>query len=155
MLFHKKKKEEYLAFMSGKLIDLKMVEDPVFSTKMMGDGLAIVPDFDEVVAPCDGEVTTVFPSGHAYGLKQKNGRELLLHLGIDTIELKGEGFERFVTVGQQVKAGDLLGKMNLEVVKAAGKSTTSMLVFTSGEKVVLLKENQHIKLREGQILKVE
>lgn len=154
MLFGRKKKDEYLAFMAGKLISLEKVKDPVFSTKVLGDGFAIEPTQEEVVAPCDGEVITVFPTGHAYGLKTKNGREILIHLGIDTVELKGQGFESFISEGQQVKSGELLGKMDLKTIQQAGRGMTSMLIFTSGEQIKLLKENQMVKLGEERVIKL-
>ena len=89
MFFGKKKKNQYLAFMSGQVLPLEKVEDQVFSSKMMGDGLAIEPTANEVVSPVDGEVTVVFPTGHAYGIVTKSGVEILLHLGFDTVELDG------------------------------------------------------------------
>lgn len=155
MLFGKKRKEEYVAFMAGKLLSLEKVNDPVFSQKIMGDGFAIEPRQGKVVAPCDGEIVTVFPTGHAYGLKQKSGRELLIHLGIDTVELKGLGFKSFVSEGQKVKVGEILGEMDLEIVKEAGKLVTSMIIFTSGESVEPLKEDQQVELGEKDIIKVK
>lgn len=155
MLFGKKRKEAYVAFMAGKLLSLEKVNDPVFSQKIMGDGFAIEPSQGEVVAPCEGEVVTVFPTGHAYGLKQKSGRELLIHLGIDTVELKGRGFKTFVSEGQKVKTGEILGEIDLAVVKESGKEVTSMLIFTNGGVVEFLKENQPVELGEQNIIKVK
>ena len=154
MFFNKKKKNIYYAFMTGSVRPLEEVNDPVFSKKMMGDGYAIEPTAAEIYAPCDGELMTVFPTGHAYGLKQKDGTEILIHLGIDTVELKGQGFESFVKEGQKVKAGDLLGKMDLAIIQAAGKPITSMLVFTSGQKVKLLKTG-NVTAKEADMIQVE
>ena len=155
ILFGLKRKETYVAFMAGKVLPLEMVKDPVFSKKIMGDGFAIEPMNGEVVAPCDGEIVTVFPTGHAYGLREKNGREILIHLGIDTVELKGKGFKPFVTEGQKVKAGDRLAEMDLKLVKEAGKFTTSMLLFTTGEQVEVLKENQVVEIKEKAVIQVK
>ena len=154
-MFGLKRKETYIAFMAGKVLSLEMVKDPVFSKKIMGDGFAIEPTNGEVVAPCDGEIVTVFPTGHASGLRDKNGREILIHLGIDTVELKGKGFKPFVTEGQKVKAGDRLAEMDLELVKEAGKFTTSMLLFTTGEQVEVLKENQVVEIKEKAVIQVK
>ena len=155
ILFGLKRKETYIAFMAGKVLSLEMVKDPVFSKKIMGDGFAIEPTNGEVVAPCDGEIVTVFPTGHACGLRGKNGREILIHLGIDTVELKGKGFKPVVTEGQKVKAGDRLAEMDLELVKEAGKFTTSMLLFTTGEQVEVLKENQVVEIKEKAVIQVK
>lgn len=137
MFFKKRKQEKYGAFMTGKLMPLEQVKDPVFSSKQIGEGFAIEPTSGELYAPCDGQIMTVFPTGHAYGIRQKNGREVLLHLGIDTVELKGTGFTSLVKEGQEVKAGELLAKMALELVKENGKMTTTMMIFTTGENVKL------------------
>lgn len=144
MFFKKKKESVFVSFMEGSVINLDHVKDQVFSSRMMGDGYAIEPTGERVVAPCDGDVTVVFPTKHAYGITTNDGKEVLLHLGVDTVELNGEGFEAHVKVGDHVKAGDLLATMNLEFIRQQGKPVTSMLIFTSGEKIELLKENQTV-----------
>src|SRR5690554_6960900 len=101
MWLGKKKKNQYVAFMSGQVVPLESVDDQVFSTKMMGDGYAIEPTDSEVVSPIDGEITVAFPTGHAYGIVSKQGVEILLHLGIDTVELDGKGFTPLVSVGDK------------------------------------------------------
>lgn len=89
-----------------------------------------------------GSIETVFPTGHAVGLKADDGTEILIHLGIDTVELKGKGFEVLVKEGDRVKVGDVLVKMNLSVIKQTGKSTVSPIVFTNGEQITLLKKGK-------------
>lgn len=141
IMFRSKKKNKNIhGFMEGELITLDKVSDPVFSQKMMGDGFAIEPTDNHVYAPCDGELTVVFPTYHAYGITMKSGVEVLLHLGIDTVELDGDGFTTKVKVGDKVKAGDLLGTMDVKRIKELEKPTTSMLILTSGETVNLLKD---------------
>ncbi|WP_423790406.1 PTS sugar transporter subunit IIA, partial [Ligilactobacillus agilis] len=115
----------------GQVKDLGDVNDQVFSTKLMGDGAAIVPSDGTVYSPVDGQVTVAYETKHAYGLKSKDGAEVLIHIGIDTVNLKGEGFESFVKQGQTVKAGDKLGTVDLAKVKAEGFDPTVMVVVTN------------------------
>ena len=123
--------ENIAAPVDGQVKDLGDVNDQVFSTKLMGDGAAIVPSDGTVYSPVDGQVTVAYETKHAYGLKSKDGAEVLIHIGIDTVNLKGEGFESFVKQGQTVKAGDKLGTVDLAKVKAAGYDTTVMVVVTN------------------------
>ena len=123
--------ENIAAPVDGQVKDLGDVNDQVFSTKLMGDGAAIVPSDGTVYSPVDGQVTVAYETKHAYGLKSKDGAEVLIHIGIDTVNLKGEGFESFVKQGQTVKAGDKLGTVDLAKVKATGYDTTVMVVVTN------------------------
>ena len=123
--------ENIAAPVDGQVKDLGDVNDQVFSTKLMGDGAAIVPSDGTVYSPVDGQVTVAYETKHAYGLKSKDGAEVLIHIGIDTVNLKGEGFESFVKQGQTVKAGDKLGTVDLAKVKAEGYDTTVMVVITN------------------------
>ena len=116
---------------AGEVISITEVNDAVFSEKMMGDGFAVNPSENEVVSPVNGKITNTFPTKHAIGIETDSGLEVLVHMGIDTVELKGEGFELFVKAGQVIKAGDKLAEMNLASVKEAGKETTIMVVFTN------------------------
>ena len=155
MLFRRNKNEDYVAFMSGEVIPLEEVADKVFAEKMMGDGYAIEPDDGHVVSPMDGEVTVVFPTGHAYGITHKDGIEILIHLGIDTVELNGLGFESRVKVGDKVKAGAALGYMDLAVIKEAGKPITSMHIFTSGQQIDVLKAHEQVVCGQGKIIQLK
>lgn len=123
--------ENIAAPVDGQVKDLGDVNDQVFSTKLMGDGAAIVPSDGTIYSPVDGQVTVAYETKHAYGLKSKDGAEVLIHIGIDTVNLKGEGFESFVKQGQTVKAGDKLGTVDLAKVKAEGYDTTVMVVVTN------------------------
>ena len=118
--------------MAGTVIDLSDVPDPVFSSKAVGDGLGIEPaDDGAIVSPLDATVTMVAGTGHAIGFKSESGLEVLLHLGVDTVELEGAPFDLSVKVGDTVKAGQSLGTMDLEAVRAAGKATTAIVVLTN------------------------
>lgn len=135
-----KKKEEFVSPMQGKLLPLTDVPDEVFSQKMMGDGFAVSLTSGTITAPVSGEITVAFPTKHAIGLKTKDGLELLLHIGMDTVELNGEGFTSYITAGKKVKQGDVLLEVDLVKVQAAGKSIVSPVIFTSGEQIQLRKE---------------
>ncbi|OQO71131.1 PTS beta-glucoside transporter subunit EIIBCA [Enterococcus villorum] len=117
--------------LSGKVLPLTEVPDKVFSSGAMGKGIAIDPVKGELIAPADGEITTVFPTGHAIGLTTKDGAEILMHIGMDTVELEGKGFEVFVKQGDQVRAGDLLVRFDIEAIKAAGYSVITPIVVTN------------------------
>lgn len=145
---------DFVAPMTGRVLDLSDVEDKVFSDRLMGDGFAIELTESDVVSPVDGIVAMTYPSKHAFGLRADSGEEILIHIGMDTVELDGKGFESFVEANQRVKKGDLLCKVDLDYVKNQGKSLVSPVIFTSGEKVKLLnketvKENEKIIEVEG------
>lgn len=123
--------EVILAPISGEAEDLSKVNDPVFSTKAMGDGAAIVPNDGTVYAPVSGEITVAYDTKHAYGIKSDKGAEVLIHIGIDTVNLKGEGFTSDVKQGQHVNAGDKLGSVDLDVVTKAGYDPTVMTIVTN------------------------
>ncbi|MGE7879376.1 PTS sugar transporter subunit IIA [Peribacillus muralis] len=135
-LFGKKENVEHLlAPINGQVIKMEDVPDPVFSGKLMGDGIAIFPKEGLVVAPIDAEVVQVFHTKHAIGLKTKNGIELLMHIGLETVNLKGEGFEVHVAEGQRVKAGDKLVTFDIEFLKSNAPSIITPIVITNGELV--------------------
>ena len=115
----------------GDVVALADVNDPVFSSGAMGQGIAVKPSQDVVYAPADAEVTIVFPTGHAYGLKTANGAEILIHVGIDTVSMNGDGFEAKVAQGDKVKAGDVLGTFDSNKIAAAGLDDTTMVIVTN------------------------
>ena len=123
--------ETIVAPMAGKAIALTDVADPVFASEAMGKGMAIEPTEGKVFAPVDGTITVLAETGHAVGLLSDDGAEILLHIGIDTVELKGEPFTAHVKQMQEVKKGDLLMDVDLAAVKAAGKATTTMVIITN------------------------
>ncbi|MEZ7551061.1 sucrose-specific PTS transporter subunit IIBC [Streptococcus sp. 20925_1_22] len=115
----------------GQAVALSDVDDPVFSSGAMGRGIAIKPSEGVVYAPADAEVTIAFATGHAYGLKTANGAEILIHVGIDTVSMNGEGFDQKVAQGDKVKAGDVLGTFEAEKIAAAGLDDTTMVIVTN------------------------
>ena len=147
-IFKKSKKEDKKGIVSltnGELLDITKVPDEVFSTKMMGDGFAIKSNDGVIVSPVDGNIGVVFETKHAIIIESTEGKEILIHLGIDTVNLKGEGFEVFVNVGDEVKAGDRLVKMDVEFIEANAKSSISPVIFTN------LESNESIKVIEGPV----
>lgn len=132
------------AFVSGKVIPIEKVNDPVFSGKMLGDGLAIEPTDEWILAPCDGIISTVMEdSRHAVGLTAPNGMELLIHEGIDTVSLQGEGFTLYVKEGDRVKTGDKLIRFDAALLKAKGYQSTCILV------IINANEFPDLKLKTG------
>ncbi|GDZ85497.1 PTS beta-glucoside transporter subunit IIBCA [Leuconostoc citreum] len=117
--------------MAGKIIPLSSVNDAVFSNKTLGDGVAIIPSEGKLYAPTDGLIEMVYNTNHAIGMKTSEGDEILFHIGIDTVNLKGQFFDVAVTAGQKVKQGDLLVRFNREGIKAAGFDDTTMIIITN------------------------
>ncbi|MDK7118470.1 sucrose-specific PTS transporter subunit IIBC [Streptococcus oralis] len=115
----------------GDVVALADVNDPVFSSGAMGQGIAVKPSQGVVYAPADAEVSIAFATGHAYGLKTANGAEILIHVGIDTVTMNGEGFEQKIAQGDKVKAGDILGTFDSNKIAAAGLDDTTMVIVTN------------------------
>ncbi|WP_141434319.1 glucose-specific PTS transporter subunit IIBC [Bacillus sp. 03113] len=148
--------EVFVAPLNGEILPITEVPDAVFSGKMMGDGFAILPSEGSVVSPVDGKVVNVFPTKHALGIVSDSGREILIHVGIDTVNLKGEGFEILIAENDQVKKGQPLLKVDLEYIKEHATSTITPIVFTNlaeGEKVVLNKQGE-IEIKEEGIISI-
>jgi glucose-specific phosphotransferase system IIBC component len=142
--------EAIAAPLSGEVLPLSEVPDQVFSQKMMGDGFAIMPTEGIVVSPVDGKIVNVFPTKHAIGIESTNGREILIHFGIDTVKLNGEGFEALVAQGDEVKKGQELLKVDLEYVKNNAPSIITPIIFTN------LQPNEYVKIeKQGKISKSE
>lgn len=134
---------------NGELLELSEVPDQVFSQKMMGDGFAMKSSDGIIVSPVNGSVEMIFDTKHAIGLKDENGREILIHLGIDTVNLKGEGFEVFVNTGDKVKAGDKLIKMDVDFIKSNATSEISPVIFTN------LNGNETVSVTTGEVSRLE
>lgn len=142
-LFGKKetvKSVEVKAVLTGTAVNLEEVPDPVFAEKMMGDGIAIEPSEGVVVSPVNGEIVQVFPTKHAIGLRAENGAEILIHIGLETVSMKGEGFEMHVTEGSRVNEGDKLVTFDLALVKEKAKSTVTPIIVTNGDQLASLEK---------------
>jgi len=135
-LFKKDNKDKSIKLKSpvvGRCIDISEIPDEVFSTKMLGEGIGFESTDGVLYSPADGEIVQVFPTKHAVILRTKDGIEILLHIGVDTVEMKGEGFETFVEKAQNVKAGDKLVSFDNDLIKAKAKSNLSALILTDSD----------------------
>ncbi|MTT30715.1 PTS beta-glucoside transporter subunit EIIBCA [Terrilactibacillus sp. BCM23-1] len=140
--------------LSGRAVPLKSVNDPVFSSEAMGKGLGIEPSSNQVVSPVDGEIIVAYPTGHAYGIKSENGVEVLIHIGINTVELNGKHFEPKVENGQKVRKGDLLATFDRDEIKNAGYDTTTMVIVTNTNEYEAIVPELDGKNSGEEILKV-
>lgn len=138
--------------MSGKCLAIEEVEDQGFASKAMGDGFAVELQGTSVLAPVSGTIMVAFPTGHAYGIKANDGREILIHIGMDTVELNGEGFHPHVKAGDIVKQGDVLVDVELDTIKNRGKSLVSPVVFTDGTSITLQKKHEIISAGDDHII---
>lgn len=142
-----------VAIANGEMIPLEKVNDEVFAQKIMGDGIAFRLSDGIISSPANGYLTAVFPTGHAFGITMENGIELLVHIGINTVENKGKGMEVMVKQGQKVKAGDTLVKVNLDELKKHYDMTTMLIVTnTNGEKIMFKNPD---KVTRGEAINLE
>ncbi|KAB3531582.1 PTS sugar transporter subunit IIA [Alkaliphilus serpentinus] len=144
----KREKDQWIFIYSpimGKKMDITEVPDEVFSQKMVGDGVAIDPSEGRVTSPVEGEVIQIMDTKHAIVLKASNGIEMLIHIGIDTVKMKGEGFEVYTSPGDQVKVGDLLMTFELEKVREGAKSLVTPIVITNMEEITDLVKSMDEK----------
>lgn len=167
-LFKKKEKEEtpvepvvieplftLHAVANGQVIPIEQVNDPVFSQKFMGDGFAVMPTDGIITSPVTGEIMNVFPTQHAVGIKTPNGVEVLLHMGLDTVELKGEPFKTIVKEGDQVTPETLISTVDLQAITDAGKDTAMVVVLTNMDKVKSFEVTEGTAVGKDQIGSVE
>ena len=144
---------EFKAYLDGEVISLKEIGDGVFSEKMVGDGLAIIPANETVCAPVSGKITVLMEdSRHAVGMTLSNGVEILIHVGIDTVSMKGEGFEYLCKVGDVVKAGTPLLKFSKEKIKAAGHPDTAVFVVTNPNGVETFQFISGMQAKTGETI---
>ncbi|WP_404456225.1 glucose-specific PTS transporter subunit IIBC [Oceanobacillus kapialis] len=143
--------------LQGELVSITEVPDEVFSAKMMGDGFAIIPTDGTVVSPVDGKVINVFPTKHAIGLQSEGNREILIHVGLDTVHLEGKGFKILIEQGENVKAGQPLLKADLDYIEQNAKSIITPIVFTNlqeGENLTIQKQG-NVETNEKGIIQIE
>lgn len=145
--------DDLIAIADGNMIDISTVKDDTFATKMMGDGIAFELQDDIVYAPCDGELLVVADAGHAYGIKRNDGVEILIHVGIDTVNEQGKGFIKYVTANSKVKAGEPLVKVDRKGLIAKGYDMTTMLVITeTADKNIKFKS--YGKVKAGDVITI-
>lgn len=149
-LFGSKEKKsvvvEIFAPISGEIVNIEDVPDVVFSEKIVGDGIAIRPTGDKIVAPVDGVVGKIFETNHAFSMESKEGVELFVHFGIDTVELKGEGFTRVAQEGQNVKRGETIIEFNLPLLESKAKSILTPIVISN------MDEISSIEKKSGEVI---
>ena len=155
-LFKKKSSNsELLAVADGKCIPMEEVNDPAFSSKALGDGVAIVPTNNVIVAPCDGELSLVADTKHAFGMSNAEGLEIMVHVGIDTVALNGEGFKTFAEAGETVKKGQPIIEYDPEVMKEKGIDMTTMLILLNHDEFNLKELHYGKEVKKGEDVVVE
>lgn len=144
------------AFATGEFINIENVEDEVFSNKMMGDGLAIKPQEGKIYAPCEGFVKVIFePTHHAIGIQTKEGMEILIHVGLETVNIKDDIFDSKVQVGDRIKSGDLLIDFDKEQLDNLGYNSITMLVILDdGALKYNIQKNDKVKARQTNIIEL-
>lgn len=151
-----KKKEPIILYapVTGTSIALENVPDPVFAEKMMGDGIAFIPESDTICAPCDGKVTMIANTLHAIGITAENGAEILIHIGLDTVNLNGKGFTSLVNVGDKIKLGTPLVKIDMAFMKEHEMVlTTPMVVTNTNELSMVIEEaKSHVIMGESKVI---
>ncbi|WP_251517052.1 PTS glucose transporter subunit IIA [Staphylococcus sp. HKU1] len=145
-----KKESEIYAPMTGEYVKIEDIPDPVFAQKMMGEGFGIKPTESEVVSPIEGKVDNVFPTKHAIGLKADNDLEILVHIGLDTVQLDGKGFEILVESGDTVKLGDPLVKFDLDYINEHAKSVISPVIITNSDSLTDISSAEVSSLVKGE-----
>ena len=143
---------DLVAVANGEVIAIEAVADPVFSGKMMGDGFAVEPTDGTIVSPVNGTIKSVFPTKHAIGIETKEGVEVLVHMGIDTVSLEGKPFSVKVKEGDQVQAGQVLAQVDLEALQQADKKATMIVVFTNMDKIQAFELTQKGSQQSGNTI---
>lgn len=149
-IFKKSEEDSVSAMATGELLRIDKCCDPVFSEKMMGDGFIIKPQENDIVSPIDGSVVMLFPTMHAIGLEDKDGKEYLIHIGVETVNLNGEGFESFVNVGDLVVKGQKLIEADFDSFKDKVTSTDVILLATDS-RTCTIKEEKFVKKGEEKV----
>ena len=152
--FLKRKRRDVFAPIDGQLIALEKVDDEVFAQRMAGDGVAILPIGEIFTAPIDGVITKIFSTNHAYSVKSKQDLEVLVHIGLETVALKGKGFERLAEEGDEVKAGDPIIKVDLNYIKEHAKDIITPILITDESKYEAIDKNTNVVITGDAIMEV-
>ena len=148
--------QEVMSPLTGEVLPIEKAEDEVFASKVMGDGVVILPETTDVYAPFDGTIATLFPTKHAIGLVSDKGAEILIHIGINTVDLNGEGFKTFVKQGDSVTKGDKLISFDKVAIENAGYSSQTMVIITNGSNYnQIIKHNNQFSQTGDLILELE
>lgn len=150
-----KKKENAICLgapAKGKAVSIKEVNDPTFSEEILGKGVAVLPEVGEFYAPCDGKITLLFDTLHAISMETPDGVELLIHVGLDTVALKGEGFQAHVKSGDQVKKGDLLLTADLSKIKEAGYDVITPVIICNTDDFTQIQANTGMNVSAGDVV---
>ncbi|MFB1081585.1 PTS glucose transporter subunit IIA [Jeotgalibacillus sp. JSM ZJ347] len=148
------KRKDFVSPATGNIKSLDQVNDETFSSRLMGDGFAIEPEVSEIYAPVDAKVDFVFQTNHAVGLKTDDGKEILIHVGIDTVNLEGRGFSSHIQEGQKVKQGDLMLTVDFDSIKELVPSTDIIVIFTSGEACTVNDVNSRVQNQDSNIIQL-
>ncbi|PHM27323.1 MULTISPECIES: PTS glucose transporter subunit IIA [Xenorhabdus] len=147
---------EIIAPLSGEIVNIEDVPDVVFAEKIVGDGIAIKPTGNKIVSPVDGTIGKIFETNHAFSIESDSGIELFVHFGIDTVELKGEGFKRIAEEGQRVQKGDLVLEFDLAFLEERAKSTLTPVVISNMDEIKeLSKLNGAVTVGESVIMRIK
>ena len=138
--------------LTGAAVPLNEVNDPVFSEEMMGKGAAVIPTVGRVVAPCNGEIITVFRTLHAITIKADNGAEIIIHVGLETVALDGKYYEAHVSEGERIKKGDLLLSFDLDKIKASGYDVITPVIVTNSAEYQRVEKTENSDVNEGDVL---
>ncbi len=149
--FFKSKPITILAVSNGEIISLENVKDEVFSQKLAGDGMAIIPLGKNILSPIDGVISKIFPTNHAFIISAKNNLEIMVHIGLDTVELKGNGFKRLLEEGKKVKAGDAIIEVDFKYLKSQKKDIVTPILVNS-EKNITIKNRKIGLIKEKEAI---
>jgi len=152
--FLKRKVRDVYAPVDGQIVALESVNDEVFSTKMVGDGVAIMPITGSFTAPIEGKVSKIFPTNHAYSIKSDKDLEVMVHIGLDTVELNGQGFTRIANEGDSVKVGDVIIEVDLNYVKEHAKDTITPIIILEESDVKNIEKNLAVVKCQDKIMEV-
>ena len=154
MLFSKKK-GALLAVADGKAVPLSSVPDEAFSSGILGIGIAVEPTAGTIYSPIDGVVESITETGHAYSIQSSDGLDVLVHVGIDTVELKGDGFLPMVSEGDRIKAGEVLARVDLDAVRSAGHPTVIPILITNPQEVESIQQTSDASVTGGKSVILE